>query len=112
MKARTALLLGALVWGLLVPVAAPTAASDSPPTATMDMRARVLHVIREYGDGPVTVPQTVDKVRIRFHAGKGDKVRLYGAHRCPLVLRGPTRKEVPKDLSRFWRVRERGAQTI
>lgn len=106
-------ILSVLAGLLLAPGSVPAlAAPDSARFAAVVEPVTMLEVAREYGDGPVAVSASTDKVRIRFHARKGDRVRLFGARLCPLVLRGPSGVEVARDLSGFWRVRERGLQTM
>jgi hypothetical protein len=104
---------GVLACLLLASGGPALAATDTSHVAELSAKpVTLLEVTREYGDGPVAVSASTDKVRIRFHARKGDRVKLFGAHRCPLVLRGPTGVDVPGDRSGFWRVRELGLQTM
>ena len=68
--------LGGIALALLLTVAG----SPSPAPATVPSQAGsqagTLKVHREYGQGPVTIPSGVKRLRLTFHGREGDKVAL------------------------------------
>ena len=79
---------------LLTPLAITSPAPAAMPSSS---QAETLRVQREYGDGPVTIPPGVERLRLTFHGREGNKVALIESATlydpCGKVsLRGPSGK--------------------
>src|SRR5687768_4090888 len=81
--------------GIALALLLTVAGSPPPAPATVPSQADTLKVHREYGQGPVTIPAGVERVRITFHGRAGNTVDLNetATHGDPcgkVSLRGPS----------------------
>ncbi len=76
----------------------------APPAPAVAAATTAIRVVREYGDGPVTVPRGVGRVQLLFHGQKGDKVRLQPDDGCPVDLRAVGGAALPTPLGGLWRL--------